>query len=51
LFGDKKISTSALRHTYLTDKYGGSIDLINEVAQTLVSMGSSPAVLNEYVKI
>tara|TARA_R110000868_G_scaffold170967_5_gene406407 strand:+ start:75 stop:956 length:882 start_codon:yes stop_codon:yes gene_type:complete len=51
LFGDKKISTSALRHTYLTDKYGGSINLINEVAQTLASMGSSPAVLNDYVKL
>lgn len=51
LFGGKKISTSALRHTYLTEKYGGSIDDINEVANTMLSMGSSIGVLNEYVKL
>ena len=51
LFEGKKISTSALRHSYLTDKYGGSIDEINEVANTMVAMGSSVAMLPVYVKL
>ena len=50
IFGDKKVSVNQLRHTYLTDKFGNSIEEKKKVANTMSDMGSSSAMLDTYVK-
>jgi len=46
---DKKISTSMLRHIFLTSKFS-NVNL-KEIADTAASMGNSPKMALEYVKI
>lgn len=47
---DKKVSVNQLRHTYLTDKFGETINTKNAVANTMEDMGSSSGMLDTYVK-
>lgn len=49
IFGGN-ISTNALRHSYLTDKYGDTIEKSKEIAKTMKDMGSSAQQLTTYVK-
>ena len=51
LFGDKKISINALRHSFLEDKFGHTIQLNKDINNTMESMGSSIASLPYYVKM
>ena len=46
---DKKVGVNILRHSYLTDKFGETIQQKKEIADTMVSMGSSEAMLTTYV--
>ena len=45
-----KVSVNALRHTYLTDKFGEQIEKNKEIANTMEKMGSSSSQLTTYVK-
>jgi len=49
LFG-KHTSVNALRHTYLTEKFGDSIAKKKEVDNVMSDMGSSASMLDTYVK-
>ena len=49
IFG-KKAAVNQLRHSYLTSKFGDTIKQNQEIADTMKSMGSSPAQLQLYVK-
>ena len=49
LFG-KKTSINALRHTYLTDKFGDTLQQKKKIEETMHEMGSSPEMLDTYVK-
>lgn len=49
IFGGK-ISVNALRHTFLTEKYGDMIQKKKEIASTMEDMGSSSNMLDTYVK-
>ena len=51
IFGGRRVAINALRHSYLTSKY---TDLSKEqklMNEDMHAMGSSPAVLNSYVKL
>jgi len=50
IFGDKKISTNQMRHTYLTNKFGDTIAKNKEIAKVMGEMGSSSNMLDTYVK-
>lgn len=50
LFDGKKISVNALRHSYLTTKFGDTIQKNKEIEKTMTDMGSSKAMLTTYVK-
>ena len=50
VFGGRAISVNQLRHTYLTGRFAAYTREQKEVAKTMSDMGSSPAVLNQYVK-
>jgi hypothetical protein len=50
IFGDKKISTNQMRHTYLTNKFGDTIAKNKDIAKTMSDMGSSSGMLTTYVK-
>lgn len=50
IFDEKHISINALRHTYLTDKYGHTIEQKSEIDNTMKDMGSSSGMLETYVK-
>lgn len=50
IFDGKKVGVNQLRHTYLTDKFGDSINKKKEVADTMEDMGSSSSMLDTYVK-
>jgi hypothetical protein len=50
IFGDKKISTNQMRHTYLTNKFGDTIAKNKEISKTMADMGSSIGMLDTYVK-
>jgi len=50
LFGGKKVGVNILRHSYLTDKYAEHSASKKAVAATMTEMGSSPAMLETYVK-
>jgi hypothetical protein len=46
IFAPKKISSSMLRHIYLTDKYG---DVKEEMAEDAKAMGHSVSMQRDYV--
>lgn len=50
IFDGKKISINAFRHTYLTNKFGDTIALNKQIADTMNAMGSSSNMLSTYVK-
>lgn len=50
IFDEKKVSVNQLRHTYLTNKFGHTIEQKSEVANTMSEMGSSSGMLDTYVK-
>jgi integrase len=50
IFGDKKISTNQMRHTYLTNKFGDTINKNKEIAKTMSDMGSSMGMATTYIK-
>jgi hypothetical protein len=45
-----KVSVNNLRHSYLTDKFGDTIEKNKEIANTMEKMGSSSSQLQGYVK-
>jgi site-specific recombinase XerD len=47
---DKKVSVNMLRASFLTDKYGESIDIKKALAKDMKMMGSSTAQQNHYIK-
>ena len=47
---DGKISVNALRHTFLTDKFGDTIEQQKKIESTMAKMGSSAKMLKNYVK-
>jgi hypothetical protein len=47
---DKKVGVNMLRHSYLTDKFGETINQKKEIADTMEDMGSSANMLTTYVK-
>jgi hypothetical protein len=51
IFDGKKIATNALRHSYLTDKYGDDMKKKQEMNQTMTDMGSSLSQMETYVKL
>jgi len=51
IFNGRRISINALRHSYLTSKFTAYSKEQKEVANVMTAMGSSPAVLNNYVKL
>ena len=50
LFGGKRVGINILRHSYLTDKYGATMEQNKKIARDMTDMGSSPAMLTTYVK-
>ena len=50
IFGEKKVGVNQLRHTYLTDKYGHTIEQKAKIDNTMTEMGSSASMLENYVK-
>lgn len=50
MFDGNHTSVNALRHTYLTDKFGHTIEQKKEVDNTMSEMGSSANMLDTYVK-
>jgi integrase len=50
IFGGRHISINALRHCYLTDKYGDTIKTNDALAADMSAMGSSPAQSTGYIK-
>jgi len=51
LFGGKKISVNALRHSFLTTKYANTMKEMKEMENTMKEMGSSTNVAQNYVKL
>jgi len=49
IFG-KKVSVNNMRHSYLTEKYGDTIEKNKQIANTMSEMGSSSSMLSTYVK-
>jgi len=50
IFDGKKVSTNNFRHTYLTERYKKHMDESKEIENTTEEMGTSPAMLLNYVK-
>jgi integrase len=50
LFDGKKVSVNQMRHTYLTNKFGHTIDQKKAIDNTMSEMGSSSNMLDTYVK-
>jgi hypothetical protein len=50
IFEGKKIGINSLRHTYLTDKYGSTIQTTKDLANDLSNMGSSMSQAQTYIK-
>jgi len=50
IFDGKKISVNALRHAYLTDKYGHTLKTNAELAEDMTEMGSSKNMATTYIK-
>jgi len=51
LFGGRKISVNALRHTYLTDKYSEMSRKTKELEEDMTAMGSSIDMAPLYIKL
>jgi hypothetical protein len=47
---NKKVSVNQLRHTFLSDKYGGMISVKNELQEDFKAMGSSMHQEAVYIK-
>jgi hypothetical protein len=50
IFDGKKIAVNMLRHSYLTDKFGETINQKKQIDNTMKNMGSSSNMLVTYVK-
>ena len=50
IFGEKRVGVNQLRHTYLTDKFGHTIQQKSAIKNTMTEMGSSANMLDTYVK-
>jgi hypothetical protein len=50
IFDGKKIAVNQLRHSYLTEKFGNTIQQKKEINDTMTDMGSSSGMLTTYVK-
>jgi len=50
IFGGRKIAVNQMRHTYLTDKYGDTINKNKQINTDLTEMGSSGAQAKIYIK-
>jgi hypothetical protein len=50
LFSTKKVGINGLRHSYMSKKYGDSIDVNKDIADDLEAMGSSSAQEKVYIK-
>lgn len=50
IFDGKHIAVNNLRHTYLTDKFGHTLEQKKAVDETMKEMGSSAGMLDTYVK-
>jgi len=50
IFDEKNVSVNQLRHTYLTNKFGHTIEQKNAIDNTMSEMGSSANMLDTYVK-
>lgn len=50
LFNGKKVGVNQMRHTYLTDKYGDTIQKNKEIADVMSEMGSSKNMTTTYIK-
>ena len=50
IFGDRHISVNQMRHTYLTNKFHDTIEQQKQIDDTMQQMGSSPDMLQNYVK-
>ena len=50
LFGGRKVGVNSLRHSYLTDKYGSTIQTNRELANDLSQIGSSMNQAQTYIK-
>ncbi len=51
LFGGKKISVNALRHSFLTAKYATTMKEMKDMENTMSQMGSSMNMAENYVKL
>jgi integrase len=51
LFGGKKISVNALRHSFLTTKYANTMKEMKDMENTMKEMGSSMNMAENYVKL
>lgn len=51
IFNGRRISINALRHSFLSSRYTDFSKEEKEMSQTMTAMGSSPAMLNTYVKL
>jgi integrase len=51
IFGGKKVGSSMLRHTYLTDKYAETSKKNKELAEDMSAMGSSQNMAINYIKL
>lgn len=50
IFDGKHIAVNQMRHTYLTDKFGHTLEQKKAVDETMKEMGSSAGMLDTYVK-
>jgi len=50
MFGGKKIGVNALRHSYLSEKYKGTIKTQEALEKDMTAMGSSTNVSKNYIK-
>lgn len=50
LFDGRKVSVNQMRHTYLTNKFGHTIEQKKAIDNTMSEMGSSANMLDTYVK-
>jgi integrase len=50
IFGDRHISTNMMRHSFLSSKFGDTIEMKKQIDDTMKEMGSSAHQLETYVK-
>lgn len=50
VFGNKKVGVNGMRHVYMSEKYGSSIDTDKAIAADLEAMGSSKSQKKVYIK-